>query len=64
MSEQEPKRYSLEYWAKEYGLGVRTLFRFISTGEIKAVKIGRRTVITPEAWGEFIKTRPNANIAV
>jgi len=54
----------LEFWAAEFSVSVRSLYRFISVGELHAVKIGSRTVITPENWQAFIDSRPAAGGAM
>ncbi len=35
------------------------IYHAINRGDLKAKKYGRRTIITPAAWGEFLASLPD-----
>lgn len=35
------------------------IYNAINRGDLKAKKYGRRTIITPEAWSEFLASLPD-----
>lgn len=55
--------YSIRDAAHEYGLSEGTIKKLIRSGEIAAVKIGRRTVITDEALRNWQASLPPARSA-
>lgn len=57
---KSPRLNSVEYWAAKSGIGARTLWRFISRGELRGVRVGARVVVTPEAFEAFMASRPVA----
>jgi hypothetical protein len=50
---------SIEDRAKSIGISIVSVYQLIRTGDLRAIKIGRRTVITDAAWISFLQTRPS-----
>jgi len=44
-------------------VGRTILYELLAAGELQAVKVGRRTLVTGESILRFIKTRPRANFS-
>ena len=39
------------------------IYGAINRGDLKAKKLGRRTIVTPEAWGDFLAKLPDYKTA-
>jgi excisionase family DNA binding protein len=53
--------YALQEARRQLGdIGRTTLYDLIKSGELKAVKVGRRTLITHEALQEYLKAKPSS----
>ena len=48
--------------ARALGIGLTKLYEFIGKGELEAVKIGGRTVVTAASMQAFLDSRPKADI--
>ena len=48
--------------ARALGIGLTKLYEFIGSGDLDAVKIGGRTVVTAESMTRFLASRPKADI--
>jgi excisionase family DNA binding protein len=57
--EMEKIAFNLPEACQALGLGRTTLYAAIKIGELKAVKAGRRTLITREALQDFLDQRPS-----
>ena len=51
--------YTLDEAVKLTGLGKTRLYEELNTGRLKAVKIGRRTLIPHDSLQDWIKTLPS-----
>jgi excisionase family DNA binding protein len=55
--------YSIEEVAELLGLHRGTISRFISSGELRAARLGHRTVrVTHEALMDFLKSKEQENV--
>ena len=54
--------YQTKDAARSLGIGLTKLYEFIGSGDLDAVKIGGRTVITAESMTRFLASRPKADI--
>ena len=54
----DPLAYGLPEASRLLGLGRTTLYAAINSRELKAVKAGRRTLITHQALQDYLGTRP------
>ena len=54
--------YTIPDAASASGLGRTTLYELIGRGDLVAVKIGKRTLITAESLNRLIATAPRADI--
>jgi excisionase family DNA binding protein len=52
--------YSVENTAKRLDVGRTTIFELIRTGRLRAVKLGKRTIITDDAVRELLDVLPPA----
>lgn len=39
------------------------IYEAINRGDLKAKKWGRRTIVTPEAWSDFLTSLPDYQVA-
>jgi excisionase family DNA binding protein len=59
MSHENPKlAYSIKESSALLGVGVTKLYAEIKTGNIRACKFGKRTLITAEALAEWLNALP------
>lgn len=49
--------YSINRTAKVLGVGRSTIYKLIKTGQVDAIKIGTRTLITTESITRLTQTR-------
>lgn len=56
----QPLSISVEQAAEFTSLGVRTIWRKIASGEIRAKKVGGRTIILYRDLEEFLDSLPSA----
>lgn len=56
----EELAYSINRTAKALGVGRSTIYKLINTGEIDALKIGRRTLITTASIARLTRTQPRS----
>lgn len=47
--------YTVEEIAERLRIGVRTVERYISTGELPSLKVGRRRLVSHEALEQFVR---------
>jgi hypothetical protein len=52
--EGPPKRLSLDWWARQYGLSRRKLNGDIAAGKLRAIRFSRRTLITGEDFAAYL----------
>ena len=52
--------YSINRTAKALGVGRSTIYQLIKTGQIDAIKIGTRTLITTASVARLVEPRPSA----
>lgn len=52
--------YSVNRTAKALGVGRSTIYKLIKTGQIDAIKIGTRTLITTASVARLVEPRPSA----
>jgi hypothetical protein len=50
---------SIEDRAKSIGVSIVTIYLLIRAGDLRAIKVGRRSVITDADWISFLQTRPS-----
>lgn len=50
--------YSINRTAKALGVGRSTIYKLIKTGQIDAIKIGTRTLITTASIARLTEVRP------
>ena len=58
-----PSLFSPESFAQSLGISRATVYRAMKAGELKAKKLGRRTVIEPSAGQAYIAALPNRESA-
>ena len=56
--------YSLAEAAKTLGIGRSTLFGILASGEIKALKLGNRTLITGTELARYVESLPQAQFCI
>jgi excisionase family DNA binding protein len=54
--------FSMEDFCNSYSVGKTTVYEEISWGRLRAVKVGRRTLIPLTSADEWLKSRPAATI--
>lgn len=52
--------YGKDAAASELGVGLTTVYHLVKGGKLKAVKLGRRTLITGESLAAYIASLPDA----
>lgn len=56
--------YNIQDVARPNGLLSRSeIYAAINRGDLKAKKLGRRTIITPDAWRDFLAALPDYQVA-
>jgi hypothetical protein len=50
---------SIEDRAKSIGVSIVSIYQLIRIGDLRAIKVGRRTVVTDAAWVSFLESRPS-----
>jgi hypothetical protein len=55
-----PLAHSIENAGKRAGLGRTTMFKLIRTGQLQALKCGKRTIITEDALRTLLASLPHA----
>ncbi len=58
----EPAFCSVEDWCALSGMGRRSTYEYLGSGELKAVKVGARTLIDVAAGLAWLRSRPPAVI--
>ena len=51
--------YSLKELADKTPFGLSSLYKAINTGQLKAKKFGKKTLVTDEDWARFIDSLPD-----
>jgi excisionase family DNA binding protein len=54
---------SIEDFCSRYGIGRTTVYEEIRSGRLKAVKVGRRTLVPEEAGQNWLRALPPAGDA-
>jgi hypothetical protein len=62
METPTPKFATIDNWIAMSGMGRRSVYDYLGTGELKAVKVGARTLIDVEAGLAWLRSRPPAVI--
>jgi hypothetical protein len=62
METSTPKFATIDSWVAMSGIGRRSTYGYLGTGELKAVKVGARTLIDVEAGLAWLRSRPPAVI--
>jgi hypothetical protein len=62
METPSPKFATIDNWLVMSGMGRRNVYDKLGTGELKAVKVGSRTLIDVEAGLAWLRSRPPAVI--
>lgn len=60
LSSENKAAYSVEDFCDLYGIGRTQAYEEVKAGRLKAKKVGRRTIITPEAGQEWLASLPSA----
>jgi excisionase family DNA binding protein len=55
-----PSAQSIEDFCDRYGIGRTTVYEEIRSGRLKAVKVGRRTLVPEEAGKDWLRSLPAA----
>jgi hypothetical protein len=50
---------SIEDRAKSIGISIVSVYQLIRIGDLRAIKVGRRTVVTDADWFAFLASRPS-----
>ena len=50
---------SIEDRARSIGISIVSVYQLIRAGDLRAIKVGRRSVITDAAWVSFLESRPS-----
>jgi excisionase family DNA binding protein len=56
----DPSAYSIDEFCDRYRIGRTTAYEEIKTGRLKAVKVGRRTLVTATAAENWLRALPEA----
>ena len=56
---EEMQFYTLEEIAKALKVSKRTLYRFIQSGELQAVKIGQNWRVSEQDFNDFLQKQPH-----
>ncbi|WP_428487219.1 helix-turn-helix domain-containing protein [Rhodopila sp.] len=62
MENPTPKFTTIDNWIVMSGMGRRSVYEYLGSGELKAVKVGSRTLIDVEAGLAWLRSRPPAVI--
>jgi hypothetical protein len=62
METPSPKFATIENWLAMSGMGRRTVYEELGRGNLKAIKVGARTLIDVEAGLAWLRSRPPALI--
>jgi len=55
---EEPYLIPLRTWCKLNGVGLTTAYKFLNSGELKAVKVGKKTFIRREEAARWAGSLP------
>jgi excisionase family DNA binding protein len=58
----KPAALSIDHAARAAGVSRRTLYRELASGRLKAVKLGRRTLIPSDSFAAWLAGLPAAGI--
>jgi excisionase family DNA binding protein len=53
-----PRAFSISEFCRQYGIGRTNAYQEIAAGRLRAVKVGRRTLITQEAAEAWLTSLP------
>jgi excisionase family DNA binding protein len=59
--ESSPRAFSITEFCRRYGIGRTNAYQEIAAGRLRAVKAGRRTLITQEAAEAWLAGLPELN---
>lgn len=62
MQSEVPELYTIAQFVRCFGVSRTALYRLLTSGELNARKIGRRTVITRYDAERWVNALPPANI--
>jgi hypothetical protein len=62
METPSPKFATIDAWIAMSGMGRRSVYDYLGTGDLRAVKVGARTLIDVEAGLVWLRSRPAAVI--
>jgi hypothetical protein len=62
METRTPKYGPIDSWCEYTGMGRRSTYDYLGTGELKAIKVGARTLIDFEHGLAWLSSRPPAVI--
>ncbi len=62
MEPTTPKFTTIDNWLALSGMGRRSVYDYLGTGDLKAIKVGTRTLIDVEAGLAWLRSRPAAVI--
>jgi hypothetical protein len=62
MDTPSPKFATIDNWVALSGVGRRSTYDLLGSGDLKAVKVGARTLIDVEAGLAWLRSRPAAVI--
>jgi hypothetical protein len=58
MDAPSPKFATIDNWIALSGMGRRSVYDYLGTGELKAIKLGGRTLIDVEAGLSWLRSLP------
>jgi len=58
-AERDRLGYSIAYLAENGPISRSEIYEAMKRGELKAKKYGRRTIVTPGAWNDFLASLPD-----
>jgi excisionase family DNA binding protein len=56
-----PRAFSIPEFCRRYGIGRTNAYQEIAAGRLRAVKVGRRTLITQDAAESWLASLPESN---